>query len=77
MIPASREAEYYSFYEVSDRGTSWIGPLLFGLMNQLFGSLRPAILSLIFFFIVGMIVLPFVNVKKAVADVQAYEAKSA
>ena len=26
-------------------------------MNQIFGSLRPAILSLIFFFVVGLIVL--------------------
>jgi UMF1 family MFS transporter len=33
MIPASREAEYYSFYEVSERGTSWVGPFLFGMMN--------------------------------------------
>ncbi|MGB7537564.1 MAG: MFS transporter [Anaerolineales bacterium] len=76
MIPTSKEAEYYSFYEVSERGTSWIGPLLFGLMNQFFGSLRPAILSLIFFFVMGLIVLPFVNVKKAIADVQANEAET-
>ena len=70
MIPSGREAEFYSFYEISDRGTSWIGPLLFGLMNQIFGSLRPAILSLIFFFIVGLITLPFVNEKKAIRDVK-------
>jgi UMF1 family MFS transporter len=68
MIPEGREAEFYSFYEVSERGTSWTGPLLFGIMNQAFGSLRPAILSLIFFFIMGLILLPFVNVKKAIAD---------
>ncbi|RME07134.1 MAG: MFS transporter [Anaerolineae bacterium] len=72
MIPDGQEAEYYSFYEVSERGTSWIGPFLFGLMNQMFGSLRPAILSLIFFFFMGLIILPFVNVKKAIADVKAY-----
>ena len=70
MIPSGREAEFYSFYEISDRGTSWIGPLLFGLMNQIFGSLRPAILSLIFFFIVGLVTLPFVNEKKAISDVK-------
>jgi UMF1 family MFS transporter len=68
MIPAGKEAEFYSFYEVSERGTSWTGPLLFGVMNQAFGSLRPAILSLIFFFIMGLILLPFVNVKKAIED---------
>ncbi len=74
MIPDGREAEYYSFYEVSERGTSWIGPLLFGLMNQLYGNLRLAILSLIFFFVVGLLILPFVNVKKAIADVKQYDA---
>ncbi|MBU2610061.1 MAG: MFS transporter [Chloroflexi bacterium] len=73
MIPRGKEAEYYAFYEVSERGTSWIGPLLFGLVNQMFGSLRPAILSLIFFFVMGLIILPFVNVKKAVEDVKAYD----
>jgi UMF1 family MFS transporter len=77
MIPNGKEAEFYSFYEISDRGTSWIGPLLFGLVNQIFGDLRPAILSLIFFFFAGMIILPFVNVGKAVADVKKYEAKQA
>ncbi|MBE3067427.1 MAG: MFS transporter [Chloroflexi bacterium] len=77
IIPSGKHAEYYSFYEISERGTSWIGPLLFGLMNQVFGSLRPAILSLIFFFVMGLIILPFVNVKKAVEDVRAYEVKNA
>lgn len=76
IIPAGKQAEYYSFYEVSDKGTSWFGPLLFGLVNQLTGSLRPAILSLIFFFIVGLCILPFVNVKKAMQDARAFEARS-
>ncbi|MBE9524458.1 MAG: MFS transporter [Chloroflexi bacterium] len=74
MIPKGKEAEYYSFYEISERGTSWIGPMIFGIMNQAFGSLRPAILSLIFFFVAGLIILPFVNVDKAIADVKAADA---
>jgi MFS transporter, UMF1 family len=73
MIPVGKEAEFYSFYEVSERGTSWIGPLIFGLMNQVLGSLRPALLSLIFFFVAGLLILPFVKVKKAIADVKAYD----
>jgi UMF1 family MFS transporter len=77
MIPNGKEAEFYSFYEISERGTSWIGPLVFGLANQLFGSLRPAILSLIFFFIAGLILLPFVNVKKAIEDVKKQDASHA
>jgi MFS transporter, UMF1 family len=77
LIPGGKEAEYYSFYEVSERGTSWIGPLIFGLMNQLFGSLRPALLSLIFFFIAGLVLLPFVNVPKAMAAVKEFDAEKA
>ncbi len=72
MIPEGKEAEFYAFYEVSERGTSWTGPLLFGLVNQLSGSLRPAILSLIFFFVMGLILLPFVNEKKAIEDARRY-----
>ena len=77
MIPQGKEAEFYSFYEVSERGTSWIGPLLFGLANQIFLNLRPAIFSLIVFFIVGLLLLIPVNVKKAIADVKAYDAARA
>ncbi|HCM97117.1 MAG: MFS transporter [Chloroflexi bacterium GWB2_49_20] len=73
MVPSGKEAEYFSFYEISERGTSWIGPMLFGVVNQLFGSLRPAILSPIFFFVMGLILLPFVNVKKAIEDVKTNE----
>lgn len=69
MIPEGREAEFFSIYEVSERGTSWLGPLLFGLVNQIFGNLRPAILSLIFFFIVGLALLWFyVDVPRAIAE---------
>ena len=73
MIPNGKEAEFYSFYEISERGTSWIGPLIFGLANQIFGSLRYGILSLIFFFIAGLVTLPFVKVDEAIADVKKYD----
>jgi UMF1 family MFS transporter len=43
-------------------------------VNQLTGSLRYGILSVIFFFIAGLVILPFVNVVKGMADVKKYEA---
>lgn len=73
IIPSGKQAEYFSFYEISDRGTSWVGPLLFGLTNQIFGNLRPAILSLIFFFVAGLVILPFVNIDKAMQDLKKAE----
>lgn len=68
MIPADHEAEYFGFYEVSERGTSWIGPLLFAAAVQLTGSQRIAIVSLIIFFIIGLILLTRVNVRQAMLD---------
>ena len=64
LIPPGKEAEYYSIYEVSDKGTSWLSPLVFGLALQLTHSYRAAILSLIVFFIAGLVVLLRVDVKR-------------
>lgn len=68
MIPGGREAEYFGFYEVSERGTSWIGPLLFGLAVQITGQQRLAIVSLIIFFVAGLILLGRVDIKKAIIE---------
>lgn len=68
MIPPGREAEYFSLYEVSERGTSWLGPLLFGLTLQFTGSYRLAILSLVVFFIVGLVLLVRVDVRRAALE---------
>jgi UMF1 family MFS transporter len=67
MIPAGREAEYFSLYEVSSSGSSIFGTLLFGVTLQTTGSYRTAILSLIVFFLVGLGLLVAVNVPRAVA----------
>ena len=68
MIPRGREAEYFSLYEVSDKGTSWLAPLFFGLMLQHTGSYRLAILSLIVFFLAGLAVLVRVDVPRAARE---------
>jgi MFS transporter, UMF1 family len=68
MIPSGQEAEYFSLYEVSERGTSWLGPLVFGLSLQLTGSYRVAILSIALFFAAGLILLPLVNVRRAIVE---------
>lgn len=68
MIPKGREAEYFGLYEISDKGTSWLCPLLFGLALQFTGSYRLAILSLVTFFASGLLVLLTVNVRQAAAE---------
>jgi UMF1 family MFS transporter len=66
LIPAGREGEYYGFYEISSGGTSWLGPLFFGLIYQLTNSYRSGIVSLVIFFVVGGILLALVPIRRAV-----------
>ncbi|NWF30616.1 MFS transporter [Streptomyces sp. PKU-EA00015] len=67
LVPRGKEAEYFSAYEMSDRGLSWLGPLVFGLAYQLTGSYRDAIISLVIFFVLGFVLLARVPVRRAVA----------
>ncbi len=68
MIPADHEAEYFGFYEISERGTSWIGTFAFALAVQITGSQRIAIVALIIFFVVGLILLSRVDVRRAIVE---------
>ncbi|HEX9374547.1 MAG TPA: MFS transporter [Roseiflexaceae bacterium] len=68
MIPAGREASFFGIYEISERGTSWIGPLIFGAVVGATGSYRQAILSLIVLFIVGTAILALTDTDRAIHD---------
>ncbi|MEU5958332.1 MFS transporter [Streptomyces sp. NPDC047525] len=68
LVPAGKEAEYFSAYEISDRGMAWLGPLIFGLTYQLTGSYRDAIVSLVAFFVIGFVLLARVPVRRAIRD---------
>src|SRR5207245_11658864 len=68
MIPRGREASFFGIYEVSERGTSWLGPLVFGAVVAATNSYRQALLSLVVFFIVGTLVLYFTNTDQAIHE---------
>ena len=68
MIPAGREASFFGLYEVSERGTSWMGPLLFSIVIARTGSYRAALLSLIFFFVVGLVVLWITDTDRGIRE---------
>jgi MFS transporter, UMF1 family len=71
MIPAGREASFFGVYEISERGTSWIGPIIFGLVAARTNSYRQAILALIVLFLAGMAGLLVTDTQKAVRDAKA------
>jgi UMF1 family MFS transporter len=65
MIPEEASAEFYGFYSVFSKFASIWGPLLFALVNDLTGSSRNAILSLIVFFALGFLLLSRVDIEEA------------
>jgi UMF1 family MFS transporter len=71
MVPEGKEAEYFSLYEISDKGTSWLGPLVFGLALQMTGSYRLAALSHAVFYDIGFVLLSRVNIEEAAAEAHA------
>ncbi len=68
LVPKAREAEYFSFYQAMERGTSWLGTLVFGLVFQVTQSYRYALVALVAFFIVGGLLLTRVNVRQGILD---------
>ncbi|WP_341927848.1 MFS transporter [Nocardioides psychrotolerans] len=68
LIPRGREAEYFSLYQACERGTSWLGTLVFGLVHQLTDSYRPAIFALIVFFVVGGALLYRVDPRRGIEE---------
>ena len=64
MSPASKSGEFFGLFGVMEKFSAVIGPLLFAGAGILFGSSRPAVLSLIVLFFLGGYLLLQVNVEE-------------
>ena len=64
MVPRSRSSEFFGFWSVSGKFAGTLGPLLFAVVGQLTGSSRFSIISLVVFFVGGMLVLTRVDIEK-------------
>ena len=63
MIPRNKSGEFFGFWSVFEKFAGIFGPLIFGIAVVLTGSSRTAILCVIAFFVVGGILLTFVDVE--------------
>lgn len=73
MIPANKNAEFYGFYGITSKFSAILGPFVFAFVGQFTGSSRLGILSVVFFFLVGILILRTVNVEKG--EQEAVEAR--
>ncbi|KAJ3217296.1 Autophagy protein 22 [Clydaea vesicula] len=68
LIPTGSESEFFSFYAITDKGTSWIGPLIVGALNNGGGTLRYSFLYFLISFAVPIPILYFLNLHKGKED---------
>jgi UMF1 family MFS transporter len=75
MIPKHKSSEFFAFFSVFEKFAGILGPAVFSLVITATGSSRGAILSLIFFFFAGGLLLALVNVEKGQQAAREAEAK--
>lgn len=68
FTPDTNSAEFFGFFAVSGKFASVFGPLIYGILIAITGSVQSGILSVLLFFIVGMAILLTVNEKKGMEE---------
>lgn len=65
LLPQTKDtASYFSFYDVCDKMGTVIGTLSFGYVAEFLGGMRNSVLALMVFFVIGLVLLMFVKMKK-------------
>ena len=67
MVPQDRQASFFGFYELAERGTAWVGTLVFAIVLDITGSYRGALLSLLVLFVTGGLLLASTDTDAAIA----------
>ena len=68
LTPHANSAEFFGFFAVSGKFASVFGPLIYGILISMTGSVRSGILSILLFFAVGMILLWSVDEKRGIEE---------
>ncbi|MGV3538332.1 MAG: MFS transporter [Rufibacter sp.] len=68
LLPETKDhASFFSFYDICDKVGLALGTLAFGITEQIFGSMRNSILTLLVFFVIGLLFLLSIKTKKLAA----------
>jgi len=74
LIPAGHESEFFSFFAISDKGSSWMGPLICGAIRQATGTMRWAVLYLDVMCLITIPMLKYmVHIKKGQEEAKNFE----
>ncbi len=65
IVPLGRESEYFSLWQLTDKGSAWLGPLVLSIVSTQTGSYRTAFSTLVVFFYIGLGILLFFDAERA------------
>ena len=77
MTPKAKAAEFFGFFNIMGKFSAILGPVLFAAMGRLFGQSRYSIVSLIVFFVVGIVLLTFVDEGEGIRVARQEDARAA
>ncbi|KAJ1553024.1 Autophagy protein 22, partial [Cladochytrium tenue] len=66
LLPPGMEAEFFSLYEITDKGSSWVGPLVVGAINDATGDLRKGFIFVLASMLFSLPFFLFLNVEKGI-----------
>ncbi|KAJ1652674.1 Autophagy protein 22 [Dispira simplex] len=75
LLPPGHENEFFGLYEITDKGSSWIGPLVSAAISDLTGELRHAFYFLLVMLVIPVFILFFIDVEKGKREAQAFAAR--
>lgn len=61
FVPLEKETEFFGFYAFSGKATAFIGPLVLGILTEIFNSQRAGFAIVLLLFIVGSLILHLVD----------------
>jgi MFS transporter, UMF1 family len=66
FVPENRQAEFFGFFAFSGKVTSFAGPILLGTVTSLFQSQRAGVATVVFFFVVGGLLMLTVHERRGI-----------
>lgn len=73
LIPTSQSAQWFGVYSVTDKGSSFLGPLLVAYVTQVMGDIRHGFWVILVLLLASLPVLAKVDMRKGSEDAEAFD----
>ncbi|PPQ88432.1 hypothetical protein CVT25_011536 [Psilocybe cyanescens] len=77
LLPPGEEARWYGLFSITDKSSSFIGPLVVGVISDVTGNIRYSFFFLVFMVWLAVPVLMSVDIERGRKDAQEYEYRTA